>query len=209
MSRGPDLDALAEDARLRFESLYEREAPWDVPGPQEAIVKLAAAGAIRGRVLDAGCGTGENALYLGSLGLEVFGIDISPSAIGMAREKARARGFPVARLLVADALRLEQLGMPFDTVVDSGLLHAMTDAEREVYVLQLGRVVRAAGLVHVLCFSDQEPGEDGPRRIAPAELREAFSAGWTVIAIEPARFRTRARTAGARAWLASVRRPGG
>ena len=50
----------------QFESMYLGQAPWDIPGPQPAFVALEEAGAIRGSVLDAGCGTGENALYLAS-----------------------------------------------------------------------------------------------------------------------------------------------
>src|SRR5271157_3863511 len=60
--------------RERFESAYEGQPPWDIPGPQPEFVRLEATGMIRGSVLDAGCGTGENALYLASRGHEVWGL---------------------------------------------------------------------------------------------------------------------------------------
>ncbi len=52
-------------SKEHFESAYQETAPWDIPGPQPAFVGLEEAGLIRGSVLDAGCGTGENALYPG------------------------------------------------------------------------------------------------------------------------------------------------
>jgi SAM-dependent methyltransferase len=203
-----EVEALAEDARQRFEAIYERQAPWDVPGPQPALVARHAAGEIRGTVLDAGCGTGENALYLAAQGLDVWGVDVVSAAIGQARAKARARGLPAGRFLVHDALRLEELGMTFDTVIDSGLFHALDDRERALYVASLRRVLRPGGLYHVLCFSDAQPGDWGPRRISRTELRAAFRRGWRVRRIVAARFASRPQPDGARAWLATMERVG-
>ena len=201
-----EIEALAEDARERFEALYERQAPWDVPAPQPALVRRFAAGEIRGTVLDAGCGTGENALYLAAQGLDVWGVDVADSAIGQARAKARARGLPAGRFLVQDALRLEDLGMKFEAVIDSGLFHALDDRERALYVAGLRRVVRPGGLLHILCFSDQQPGDWGPRRISRAELRAAFARDWKVRRIVAARFVSRMYARGARAWLGTFER---
>jgi SAM-dependent methyltransferase len=205
-SHAPDAAALAEDARVRFEALYERLPSWEVPHPQPAFVALADRGLVRGLVLDAGCGSGENALHFAARGLEVWGVDVALTAVGLARAKAAARGLPSARFLVHDALRLEELGLTFDTVTDSGLLHAMTDRERELYVASLARVLRPGGLYHVLCFSDAQPGHEGPRRIAPAELRAAFARGFRVLAVDEARFVTNIHPGGARALCASIQR---
>ncbi|HEY3359844.1 MAG TPA: class I SAM-dependent methyltransferase [Polyangia bacterium] len=204
----PDAAALAEDARLRFESLYERLPTWEVPHPQPAFVELCDRGLIRGLVLDAGCGSGENALFFAGRGLDVWGIDIALTAIGLARAKAAARALPAARFMVHDALRLEELGLVFDTVTDSGLLHAMTDRERELYVASLGRVLKPGGLYHALCFSSAQPGSEGPRRIAAAEIHAAFAAGWRVHAIDEARFITNPFPGGARALRVTVERAG-
>jgi SAM-dependent methyltransferase len=74
-----------------FETAYEGQPPWDIGGPQPEIVRLAEEGAIRGVVLDVGCGTGENALYLDGRGCDVWGIDFIPKAIERAREGDPAR----------------------------------------------------------------------------------------------------------------------
>ncbi len=173
----------------RFASMYEKQAPWDIPGPQPAIVELEEAGAIGGDVLDVGCGTGENALYLASRGHTVWGIDFVPTAIERARAKAKERGIDV-RFQVGDALKLSELGRTFDAVIDSGLFHTFSDEDRAKYVESLSSVIRPGGTYHVLCFSDQEPAGEGPRRVSEAELRRAFERGWNVQEIRAIRFAT-------------------
>jgi SAM-dependent methyltransferase len=198
--------ALSEDARARFEALYERRASWDIGRPQPALVELGAQGLIRGTVLDVGCGTGDNALCLAGLGFATWGIDIVAGAISEARAKARRRGLPFGRFLVADALELEALGMTFDTVIDSGLFHALSDAERPWFVRGLGAVLRPGGLYHMLGFSELVPGTVGPRRLREEEIRATFGDGWRVVRLERSRFETHLRPEGMSAWLGTIER---
>jgi cyclopropane fatty-acyl-phospholipid synthase-like methyltransferase len=191
----------------RFDDAYAGTPPWDIGRPQPAIVRLADAGAIAGAVLDAGCGTGENALYLASRGHEVWGVDFTAAAVALALEKARARGI-AATFLQGDALRLDSLGRTFDTAIDCGLFHAFADEERPRYVLSLAAAVRPGGAVHLLCFSEEERSEGGPRRVTRDEIRRAFSSGWTVESIEPDRFDSLIHAGGARAWRALLRHAG-
>src|SRR5580704_4948145 len=118
-----------------FDDIYAAEKPpaWDIGRPQPAFERLAEEGELGGRVLDAGCGTGEHALMAASRGFEAVGIDVSERAIELAREKGEERSV-AARFIVADALALAELGTTFDTVLDSGLFHGLGDDERERYV---------------------------------------------------------------------------
>jgi SAM-dependent methyltransferase len=200
--------------RDRFEEFYQGQAPWDIGRPQPAIVQLAESGAIVGSVLDAGCGTGDNALYLASRGHEVWGLDYVPVAIERARAKARDQGLDV-HFQEADALELGKLGRSFDTVIDCGLFHTFGDEQRPLYVGGLVRVVRPGGLVHILCFSDREPPGEGPRRVSQQELRDAFRDGWDVREIRESRFDTASypgapqfSPSGPKAWLATFARAG-
>jgi SAM-dependent methyltransferase len=195
-----------------FEKAYDGQAPWEIGGPQPEIVRLAEAGAIRGVVLDVGCGTGENALYLAERGLDVWGIDFIPKAIERARAKALQRGLGV-HFQVGDALKLDVLGRAFDTVIDSGLFHTFSDEERSLFVRGLARVVRPGGTAYLLCFSDQEPPGEGPRRVSQDEIRSAFREWWDVESIEETRFRAldnpqapRFSPGGPRAYLITARR---
>lgn len=181
-------------------------APWDIGRPQPAVVRLAAEGGFSGSVLDAGCGTGENALYIASLGLPVVGVDVAETALAIAREKARSRGLRVD-FAVADVFRLEGLGRRFDTVLDCGLFHTFDGEERAGYVASLASATARGGTLEVLCFSDEGP-DCGPHPVSEQELRAAFGpgSGWRVTAVVADRIHTRYHENGAPAWLARMER---
>jgi len=186
-------------------------APWDIGRAQPAVVRLASQGGFAGAVLDAGCGTGENALHVASLGLSVLGVDVAETAVAIARNKARKkikdRGIQV-EFAAADALQLERLGRKFQTVLDSGLFHTFDDFdERRRYAASLASVTEREGTLYVLCFSDDGP-DTGPHPISQKELRAAFnpSSGWDIAAIKPERIETRMHANGAPAWFATIKR---
>lgn len=189
------------------DSYQEGPPPWDIGRPQRAVARLADEGAFVGPVLDAGCGTGENALRIAAGGLQVLGVDVAGTAVASAREKARARGLDADFLLV-DALQLASLGRVFQAVLDCGLFHTFDAEERREYVESLASVTAAGGRLFLLCFSDAEPGDWGPHRITRDELEAAFtqSRRWRVSSVTPDRIETTFDADGAAAWLATVER---
>ena len=187
-----------------FAAFYEGTPPWDIGSPQPAFLRLAEAGAIRGRVLDVGCGTGEHTLMAAARGLEAMGVDATAAAIAIAERKARERQLG-ARFLVHDALDLRSLGEQFDTVLDCGLFHVFSDEDRRLFVESLGGVVRPGGRYFMLCFSERQGGEFGPRRVTQAEIRSSFQRGWRVDSIEAATLEN-TNGPGILAWLALLTR---
>jgi SAM-dependent methyltransferase len=204
-----------------WDQVYRAPAPppWDIGRPQPVFERLVETGTIAGRVIDVGCGTGENTLMAARHGLEAVGVDIAATAVERARAKARERSLQVDWVVgdVRDLGRIADRIGRFDSAIDSGVFHTFSDPERPDYVASLASAVRPGGRLFLMCFSEFEPDWGGPRRVTQPEILAAFSPerGWCVEAIEAARFamniidRSAELTdanAGARAWLATVRR---
>jgi cyclopropane fatty-acyl-phospholipid synthase-like methyltransferase len=196
--------------RSTFESMYAEGAPWDVGKPQQAFIDVA--DKIHGSVLDAGCGTGDMALFLAGRGNNVTGIDYLDEPIRRAKLKAAEQKLSVT-FLVKDATAFKDWNERFDNVFDSGLFHVFSDDDRKKYVAGLATVLKPGGRLYLMCFSNEEPGTDGPRRVSKQELREAFADGWEIESIEPSRFETRPdlkdftfSPGGPKTWFATIRR---
>lgn len=196
--------------RSSFEAMYAGGAPWDVGRPQQAFIEIA--DQIRGSVLDSGCGTGDIALFLASRGNTVTGVDYLDEPIRRAKLKAAERG-QSATFLVKDATKLNEWNERFDNVVDSGLFHVFSDDDRKKYVAGLATVLKPGGRLFLMCFSNEEPGTDGPRRVSKQELQDAFAQGWAIESIKPARFEVRPdlkdmtfSPGGPKTWFATIRR---
>jgi SAM-dependent methyltransferase len=175
-----------------FEGIYRAGAPgggqvagagWDIGGPQPMLVELDRRGAITGTVLDSGCGTGDNALYLAKQGYTVTGIDAAPSAIAHAGSKSEQFQLAV-EWAVADARDLSAYGDRFDTIIDSGLFHTFADTDQAHYLASLHGASRDGAILHVLAVSDIAPGTRGPRRLTETEMRAAFTDGWVLDDLE-------------------------
>ena len=191
-----------------WDSAYQGSPPpWDIGRPQAGFVRLAEAGLLSGRVLDAGCGTGEQVLLAAAHGADAMGMDVSALAIERARTKAGERDLP-ARFEVGDALHLERLGERFGTIIDSGLFHVFDDADRPRYVTSLRAALEPGGTYYMMCFSDRQPGDWGPRRVRQEEIRAAFADDWEIVSLTPDQFSINpiGGSTTAEAWLAVIRR---
>ncbi len=195
--------------RATFENLYAGQPPWDIGKPQKPFGD--AAGQVTGSILDAGCGTGDTALFFASRGHKVTGIDYLVEPIKRAKGKNEERKLS-AIFLVKDATTLKDWSERFDNVIDSGLFHVFSYEDRKKYVDGLTTVLKQGGRLFLLCFSDQEPGDEGPRRISKKELHEAFAKGWTVESIKPVQVEVRPdlkdfhfSPGGPKAWFAVIR----
>lgn len=198
--------------RNTFESAYAGVAPWDIGKPQAPLV--AVADQVAGPLLDAGCGTGDSALFFAARGLHVTGIDFIPEAVRRAKAKAAEHGLAV-EFRVQDALTLEESSERFASVIDSGLFHVFSDDDRKRYVCGLAKVLQPGGRLFLMCFSDDEPGTQGPRRVSKQELYDAFPDGWAVESVRVIRFEINPEfkgmtfsPGGPKAWFAIVRRNG-
>jgi len=190
------------------EAYRDNNVPWDIGRPQPAILRVAEWGGLVEPVLDSGCGSGEHALLAASMGLEVKGVDVAGEAIERARGKARQRGLS-AEFIVGDVLALKdivRLETPFRTVIDVGCFHTFANADRPLYASSLAAVTEPGAVLHLLCFSEHTPGNDGPRRVTQGEITSTFARDWDVESIEPDTFTVSSLWPGPTpsAWLARI-----
>ncbi|MBD3407876.1 MAG: methyltransferase domain-containing protein [Candidatus Lokiarchaeota archaeon] len=187
---------------------YDSKPPWDVGHPQFAIVELVFNNELRpGKVLDLGCGTGQNTIFLAENGFDAIGVDISPEAISLARENAKEIGVSVG-FRVGDVLRLSRYfpAHSFDAIIDSGLFHILSDDDRWTYVRQIHRVLKENGRYYLLCFSEKEQSRAGPRRVSKAEIDTVFGKHFKINYIADTLFESALHVGGAKAYLVSATR---
>ncbi|MFX4294660.1 class I SAM-dependent methyltransferase [Streptomyces bohaiensis] len=191
-----------------FERHYAGEpgAGWEIHRPQRTLRRIAAEGLLRGRVLDVGCGSGDNALLCAEYGLDTTGVDAAPSAVALASAKARERGL-TARFLEWDVTELAALGEQFDTLVDVGCFHCFTPEDRPRVARSMAAATVPGGRCFLLCFSDRQPGRWGPHRVTEQSVRESFTgAGWEIDSLEPAELDVAFAPGVAQAWFAAMTR---
>lgn len=208
------MNSKLSSAQQRFQKIYESGAEWQIGKPQSVVMDLCERGKFRGPILDCGCGTGDNSIYLANQGFHVVGFDFLSHPIDIANSNlANETIKPHLEFRVADALKLSTWSERFATVLDCGLYHVFPEKIRTTYIAGLHHVLARNGKLLLLCFSDLEPGTHGPLRITKTQIEDDFSNGWKVIAIErsileftPTKNGVSFSSDGARCWLAILER---
>ena len=161
--------------------------PWDNQAPSESVIGWQTGGWVHGDVLDIGCGLGDNAVYLAKTGYTVTGLDISPTALITAEQRAADAGVDV-KFAVADSTKLDGYTDAFDTVIDRGMFHGLDDDGRRSYAAAVHRATRPDATLLLSCFSEANPvGKDWRPAVSEATLRDVLgNAGWDIPSLVPA-----------------------
>jgi SAM-dependent methyltransferase len=165
----PEADRWTVDAGTWWDGFYadrSKPVPFFVAEPDESLVSYLGRSLIApGRALDLGCGPGRNALYLASRGFTVDAVDLSPTAIAWAEERAREAGAGArVRFRCGDAFDLTaaELGDPYDLIYDSGCFHHLPPHRRVSYLALLDQVLAPGGQLALTCFAAGEMGSELP-----------------------------------------------
>ncbi len=185
---------------FEFESVYRGESaqlgegvrpPWSIGAPQPELATLIEQGKFHGDVLDVGCGEAAISLALAERGHTTVGLDLSPTAIDLARREADKRGLTDVTFEVADISSFT--GFPpgsagrFGTIVDSTLFHSIPVEAREGYQQSISRAAAPGASYFALVFDKAAVSEGPINAVTADELREAVSKYWVVDEIRPAR----------------------
>ncbi len=173
-------DKKTEEIRRQWDSIYRErsldELPWEEGKPSAVLVALIESGVVeKGAALDICCGSGENAIYLARHGFSCHGIDISPTAIGYARNKA-AREAVSCQLVPGNAIQLPYPDNHFTLVFDRGCFHSISPKGRKAYIRGVHRVLKIEGKYQLLCFSSKDhPSRQPPYSFSPEDIKRYFS----------------------------------
>jgi cyclopropane fatty-acyl-phospholipid synthase-like methyltransferase len=171
----------------RWEELYQQQEvesmPWFNPELDDDLEKaLDELGLQSGRTLDLGTGPGTQAMQLARRGFKVTATDISEAAIRLARAKAEAQGLDITWM--QDDILDTRLTQQFDLIFDRGCFHVLPPERRQDYVSIVRGLLKPGGYLFLKCFSHLQPGEQGPFRFTPDQIREIFGSRLNVLSIK-------------------------
>ncbi|MCU0961775.1 MAG: class I SAM-dependent methyltransferase [Pirellulaceae bacterium] len=192
----------------RWDASYrgEQRAGWDTGRVASDLRDAVRTQLLRpGRAVEFGCGNGTNAVFLAQEGFDVTALDLAPTALAQARQRAEQAGVQV-RWLLADVTAPPELE-PVDVVFDRGCYHGVRRENAQGYVAALRRVTRPGARILILAGNANEQTGSGPPRVTEQELRDDFSAGFRFIHLETTRFDSAtADRQGALAWSVLLER---
>ncbi len=192
----------------------EANTPWDSGVPSQELEKFLAEGLISPcRMLELGCGTGTNAIFLAKHGFDVTGVDLSEEALRQAREKAEKAGVKI-NFIQADITKMPDMGAPFPFVFDRGTYHICRQVDLKGFQETLSKVVAPYGLYVVLAgnANERDLGDEGPPKVRAHDLcRELEGDEFDLLTLKETQFhgvKIQNRTIEPMAWAAVLKRRG-
>lgn len=164
--------------------LGERRPGWDTGLTAEDLQQAVEQGHIKPcRVIDLGCGSGTNAVYLASQGFDVTAIDVAPTALAIGQAKAEEAGVRV-RWLLADVLNLPDLGT-FDLIFDRGCYHNVRYVDAARFVESVRQLTHPGSRALIVSCN-----RDGPPGVREHTMRDDFSEGFEFVWLKPSEIQT-------------------
>lgn len=191
-----------------WDALYRNQTPpWETGAPSGELVRLVQEKTLRPcRVLELGCGTGANAVFLARRGFEVTAVDASPTAIERARTRAE-RSAAVLRLVLDDVFAFCKTAGQFDLVLDAGFYHFIRRVDLAAFLDLLWRATSPGSLYLTLAGAVGEIAPGGPPQVSEEDIRCELGRLFEFVHLRPFRFDSSAREEGYLGWSCLLRRP--
>ncbi|MDQ2996812.1 MAG: class I SAM-dependent methyltransferase [Chloroflexota bacterium] len=135
-----------------------------------------------GSALDLGTGPGTQASQLAQRGFDVTAVDISEAAIRRARDTAVAHGLAIS--WQQDDILATRLAGQFDLIFDRGCFHVLPAERRQEYISTVASLLKPGAYFFLKCFSQLQPGTQGPHRFTPELIRGLFGRQLQVRSVE-------------------------
>jgi SAM-dependent methyltransferase len=160
-----------EDMDKIYREVPLSDVPWNFETPPDALIALVKSKKIRPcKTVDLGCGAGTNAIYLASEGFEIIGLDISASAISIAKENANNKKIKCT-FYIADVLgNMDEFRQSFDFAYDWELLHHIFPEKREIYVQNVRNILKPKGKYLSVCFNENDSSFGGSGKYRKTKL---------------------------------------
>lgn len=127
------------------------------------------------RVLDLGSGTGKNSLFLAERGSVVTGIELSSTAVNIAKQRAKERQLDAEFLEGSIGKKFPFENNSFDLIIDVVSSNSLTDSERKVYIKEIKRVIKPVGFVYIkaLC-KDGDKNAENLIKMFPGKEKDTY-----------------------------------
>jgi SAM-dependent methyltransferase len=181
------------------------DVPWDSGHPSTELRRVVEETdeLPRGRLLELGCGTGTNAVYLAQNGFQVTAVDGSSEAIARANARLESAQFDQRKSSVvfhcanvvdlpaalSDVEPNQPHVEPFDVLFDRGCYHCVRRADLPGFQSMLDRVTRSGTLFLLFAGNAKETREGrGPPTVGEPELRAELGGTFDFVRLTEFRF---------------------
>jgi SAM-dependent methyltransferase len=188
--------------RRAYDLAYRLWAPWDVVGVRPELRRMVEDGALSPahypNVIDLGCGSGANAVFLATHGFQVTAVDFSATGLRKAERRAVQEGVAErCRFIEADLTSpdlWDLVGGPFDLLIDASTIDDLTGSRRVAVAENVARLARPGAVM--LCWCNYATAEQLPRFsftrpsrlvpvIEPGEERRLFGEAFDIELVRP------------------------
>ncbi len=194
--------------KTSFEERYQTgNMPWDHGMPDGNLIAWVKQWPIEPcKVLDIGCGTGEDSIWLTRQGFHATGCDLSKTAVKQAQAKAAATGVR-SIFIMADFLEGKLPGLPFGFAFDRGCLHCIDGkADRRRFAQNVADHLTEAGLwLSLIGNADEPEREVGPPQLTATEVAAAVEPCFEILSLEAGHFGSD-QDGPPRAWICLMRK---